>query len=111
MAILAERKLGIASSDESWSRLRELFICCSEAPDASAALCWHGAAALLSEHDGDLERALRHRQTEIERILWLHAEEARNPTDGFQIQDYEGPELQFRREIVAELEHKMNRGG
>lgn len=111
IAMLSDRRHGIASSDESWERLRNLFISCTAAPNADAAVCWHGVAALLTEHGGELERALDHRRIEIEKILWLQAEEIRKPTDGYQTQDYNESDLMFRREIMAELEHKLESSG
>lgn len=111
ISMLSERRRGIATSVESWKRLRDLFDSCSVEADADAVLCWHGVAALLAERDGDLLRALQHRQIEIEKILWLHAEEIRNPTNGYQTQDYEESNLAFRREIVAILEHKLQSSG
>lgn len=109
--MLSERRLGISSSDKSWKRLRKLFDSCSIVANADEALCWHGVAALLAERDGDFARALQHRQIEIEKILWLQAEEIRNPTNRFQTQDYEESDLTFRREIVATLESKLQSGG
>lgn len=107
IAILSERRRGVVSSVATWKRLRDLFDLCNIEADADAVLCWHGVAALLAERDGDFARALYHRQIEIEKILWLQAEEIRNPTHGYQTQDYEESDLEFRREIVAILEYKL----
>lgn len=111
ISMLSERRRGVASSVESWKRLRVLFDSCKVDADADAVLCWHGVAALLAERDGDFLRALKHRRIEIEKILWLQAEESRNPTNGYQTQDYEESDLEFRREIVAKLEHKLQSSG
>lgn len=107
LAMLSDRKLGVVSSAESWTRLSDLFARCSTAKDANMAVCWHGVAALLAERDGEFDRALRHRQIEIEKILWLQGEEIRNPTSGYQTQDYEESDLALRREIVAQLERLL----
>jgi len=111
IAMLAARRRGVKTSVESWDRLRDIFASCSSVSEADAVLCWHGVAAMLAEQDGDLLRALHHRQIEIEMILWLQAEEIRNPTNGYQTQDYEESDLKFRREIVAILENKLQSDG
>ena len=111
IAMLSARRRGVKTSEESWERLRELFDSCSAVSDASAVLCWHGVAAMLAERDGDFLRALQHRLIEIEKIVWLQAEEIRNPTNGYQTQDYVESDLTFRREIVAILEHKLQSSG
>ena len=105
--MLSDRRRGVASSEKSWKRLRALFDSYSVKTDADEVLCWHGVAAMLAERDGDFQRALKHRQIEIEKILWLQAEEVRNPTGGYQTQDYEESDLSFRRELVSILENKL----
>ena len=111
ISMLSDRRRGVASFVKSWKRLRVLFELCSVVADAGEVLCWHGVAAILAERDGDFPRALHHRQIEIEKILWLQAEEVRNPTNGYQTQDYEVSDLAFRREIVAALENKLQSSG
>ena len=105
--MLLNRKRGVASSVNSWKRLRKLFNLCSVMADADEVLCWHGVAALLAEYEGNFTQALHHRQIEIEKILWLQAEEVRNPTNGYQTQNYEESDLAFRREIVVAIENKL----
>jgi len=107
IAILARRRTGKPDLKSEWQRLHKLFDQCQMADDAEDAVCFHGVAALLAERKGELELALKHRIIEIEKIVWLHEEERRNPTDGFQIQNYGKAELEYRREIVRTLQSQM----
>jgi hypothetical protein len=111
IAMLLDRRRGIASSEEAWKRLNDLFDSCSEVVDAQESVCWQGVAAMMAERDGHFVKALEHRRIEIEMILWLQAEEVRNPTNGYQTQDYGESDLAFRREIVAVLEDKIQSSG
>lgn len=101
------RRNGEGGEKADWVRLQELLAECRRADDAEKAICFHGVAALLAERKGELEVALRHRRIEIEKIEWLHEEERRNPTDGFQTQDYQTADLELRRQIVLEIEATM----
>ena len=107
MTLLAKRREGVAPSAMELQELRVLFDQCSTDPDADDAVCYHGVAALLAEADGDRGRAIQHRNIEIEKIVWLHEEEKRNPTQGFQTQDYEALDLELRRAIVGELQRNL----
>ena len=111
ISMLLDRRRKVASSVKAWKRLRDLFDSCTDVADADEAVCWHGVAALIAERDGDFAQALEHRRIEIEKILWLQAEEVRNPTNGYQTQDYDESDLAFRREIVAILESKLQSSG
>ena len=107
ISVLAKRRAGEAISEPQWIRLERLFDRCKHAPDADQAICFHGVAALLAERNGEFQLALKHRIIEIDKIVWLHEEEKRNPTDGYQTQNYEMPELDYRREIVREIQARM----
>lgn len=109
-SMLSEWQREIESSAEKWADLRELFSLCSEDAEASEAICWHGVAALLAEYDSDFERAIYHRNIEIQKILWIQEEKIRNPTGGFQTQDYEDTDLRLRRQMVAALESRLDSG-
>lgn len=106
MALLAKRRDGVAPSASDLQQLRDLFEQCSTDPDADYAVCFHGVAALLAEADGDRKLAIHHRDIEIDKIVWLHEEE-RNPSDGFQTQDYEASDLELRRRIIDNLQRKL----
>ena len=107
IAILARRRTGKPYLEAEWQRLHKLFEQCRTADDAEDAVCFHGVVALLAEHKGEFGLALKHRMIEIEKIVWLHEEEKRNPTDGYQTQDYGNAELEYRREIVRTLQSQM----
>jgi hypothetical protein len=107
IAMLRKRRDEVAPSAMDWRQLRVLFEQCKMAPDANDAICFHGVAALLAEFDGDYQLALEHRRIEIDKITWLHQEEKRNPTNGFQTQDYEDTDLAVRRQIMAELQSRL----
>ena len=107
ITILAKCRPAEAGLESDWQRLHELFEKCRLADDAENAVCFHGVAALLAEQNGELELALKHRIIEIDKIVWLQEEERRNPTDGFQTQNYETADLEFRHEIVRELQATM----
>lgn len=107
VAMLAKRQRGEHETETDWELLRELFEQCRSADDAEYAICFHGVAALLAERDGDFRLALKHRMTEIEKIVWLQSEETRNPTGGFQTQDYESADLELRRTLLCEIEAKL----
>ena len=105
--MLVKRRNGETQSDLEWQRLRDLFDRCRADDDAEEAICFHGVAALLAEREADYELALEHRMIEIDKINWLHQEEARNPTDGFQTQNYESVDLELRHEIVRDLKRRQ----
>jgi len=103
ISMLEKRRVNEPAPESEWEHLRDLFEGCRHADDAEKAVCYHGVAALLAEHDGDLVLAIKHRLIEIAKIEWLHEEEQRNPTDGYQIQNYGKTDLDVRREIVEEI--------
>ncbi len=107
ISMLAKRQRGIDISESEWRQLRDLFDRCQLDDDAEEVLCFHGVAALLAEHQGDYEIALHHRVIEIDKIVWLQEEEIRNPTNGFQTQDYERDDLAFRHQIVREIQDQL----
>lgn len=104
ITILTRQRADEPIPDLVWDRIRELFDMCRQATDAEAAICFHGVRALLAERDGDISRAIKHRMIEIEKIERLHEEEKRNPTGGYALQNYGASDLEFRRQIVEELE-------
>lgn len=107
IAMLLQRRTGEPASESDWQRLYELFNECRTADDAEEAVCFHGVAALLAERKSEFELALKHRKIEIGKIVWLHEEEKRNPTDGYQTQNYETADLEYRRNIVREIQAAM----
>lgn len=106
-AMLAKRRAGKRESETDWKRLHDLFDRCRGADDAEEAICFHGVVALLAERNGDFKLALKHRMIKIGKIVWLQEEEKRNPTDGFQTQDYGSADLEYSRIVLREVEAKL----
>ena len=108
LAGVSERRVGPLSS-ESVVSLRNLLESVRDEPDADAAICFHGASALLSEAEGHLEDAVRHRETEIAKILQLHKEMRGKPADSvaFAIQGYGVSDLAIRRELLASVRQAL----
>ena len=103
IAILSQLQDGSLPSATDVATLRVLFADCAAADDATDAICYHGAAAIIAIADGDISTAIKHRQIEIQKIKELHIEERRNPTDGYATQNYNANDLQFRIYLLQEL--------
>ena len=53
------------------------------ADGGTSAICYHSAASIIANADGNKGAAIRHREIEIRKIEELHREEIRNPTSGY----------------------------
>ena len=87
--------------------LRVLFAKCAAADDATDAICYHGAAAIIAYYSGDTATAIKHREIEIEKIKQLHIEECRNPTGGYATQNYGTNDLQLRIKLLAQCRERI----
>jgi hypothetical protein len=85
--------------------LRVLLNECAKADDCTSAICYHGAAAIIANTDGNKVAAIRHREIEIRKIKQLHREEIRNPPNGYATQNYGVKDLNFRLKILNELKN------
>jgi hypothetical protein len=102
MQLLAQRRAGSHAPD-ALDELRRLLVLAAEDPEADGAICYHGAKALVFECDGDVEKAIRHREVEIHRIECLHDLARQNPGDAAALENYELSDLQVRRDILDGL--------
>jgi hypothetical protein len=94
---------GIIPKRRAVTRLRNLFAQCSLAPDANDAICYHGSKAILAQLDGDIEIAIKHRETEARMINRLYELEEENPTDGWTLQNFQDDDIRKRTQILAQL--------
>ncbi len=85
--------------------MRQLVETCGEEPDADEAILYHGALAILHEHDGRIAEAVREREIELGLIRGLYDEvEANDPeTREFALQNYCEADVEQRRAILAAL--------
>ena len=100
--VLRQRRKGKPRTG-TLSRLRRLVTECGQDRDASAAICYHGALALLFESEQDWPNALRHRRIEIRKIRRLYALEREDPTDGYATQHYQSRDVQERLKILEDI--------
>ena len=77
IAILTQMQFGKSVRASDIEKLRALFNECAKADDATSAICYHGAAALIADANGDKDIAVTHREIEIQKIEELHGEELR----------------------------------
>ena len=103
IAILSQMQLGKRVRASDIEALRVLLNECAKADDCTSAICYHGAAAIIADADGNKGAAIRHREIEIQKIEELHREEVRNPTNGYATQNYGVEDLNFRMKILDEL--------
>ena len=103
MLILSQLQDGVTVAQSDIDALRELFTECDAAEDAMDAICYHGAAAILANVDGNRQIAMEHREIEIRKIQKLHVEERRNPTNGYATQNYTTDDLQLRIKLLNQL--------
>jgi len=103
MRLLTEYLDGEPTSSAT-NELRQLLREVEDVPEASEAICFHGANALISELDGDFQAAISYRTTEIRKIEYLHELAERNPGDRAALRNYEEADLQIRREILKRLQ-------
>ncbi len=105
MLILSQLQDGVTVAQSDIDALRELFSECDAAEDATDAICYHGAAAILANVDVSRYISMKHGETEIRKIQKLHVEERRNPTDGYATQNYTADDLQLRIKLLKQLKN------
>ena len=96
-----------ALDEEQVRLLRELLEQVETSPDADEAICYHGAWALVHEHGGRLEDALRHRTIEIAKIERLHDLARQNPGDRAALSNYSIDDLRLRQRILRDLHEAL----
>ena len=104
-AALRQRRKAKPRTD-TLSRLRRLVTECGQDRDASAAICYHGALALLFESEQDWPNALKHRRIEIRKIRRLYELERENPTGEYATQNYRQRDFQERLKILEDIKAK-----
>lgn len=90
------------------TKLRRLVEECSRYPDPFRAICFRGSLAIISEHDGDFDAAVQHREAELRMFETLYKLEEENPTDGWSLQNYQHDDIRKRRLILDRLRQRTS---